>query len=282
MNNQVERDVAKRRTASKPSFASYGGTAPENYERYFVPAIRRALAANLVEVAALAPGEGVLDVACGTGIVARLAAERVGRTGTVAGLDINPGMLAVARTATPSRTEIDWYEAPAQAAPVHDGAFDVALCQMGMQFFPDKVAALREMHRVLVSGGRIALNVPGPIPELFTILADALTRHISPDIAPFLQQVFSLHDTSELHDLIAEAGFNGPTAERTSKTLPLPSPAAFLWQYVRSTPLAAAVAEADDNARDALEHECVASWEPFAQRGVLMLDLEVIIATATK
>ena len=187
MNNQVERDVAKRRTASKPSFASYGGTAPENYERYFVPAIGVPLAANLVEVVALAPGEGVLDVACGTGIVARLAAERVGRTGTVAGLDINPGMLAVARTATPSRTEIDWYEAPAQAGSGSaDGAFTSRSCQMGMQFFPDKVAAaLREMHRACRLGWpRFALNVPGPIPELFTILADALTRHISPDIAP--------------------------------------------------------------------------------------------------
>src|SRR5919202_168929 len=100
-----------------PSFEIYSGTAPENYERYFVPAIGAPLAAELLDVAALRPGERVLDIACGTGIVTRLAAERVGADGAVAGVDINPGMLGVARSAGPPELGIDWHEAGAEALP---------------------------------------------------------------------------------------------------------------------------------------------------------------------
>jgi len=74
---------------------AYGGSVPENYERYFVPAIGAPAAKGLIKIAALRPGERVLDVACGSGVVARLASEAVGTAGTVAGLDLNPGMLAV-------------------------------------------------------------------------------------------------------------------------------------------------------------------------------------------
>jgi ubiquinone/menaquinone biosynthesis C-methylase UbiE len=282
MAMQADSEGSERQGASAPSFESYGGSAPECYERYFVPAIGAPLAVDLVEAAALQPGERVLDVACGTGIVARLAAKRVGSTGAVAGLDINPGMLAVARAATPSGTAIEWHEAPAQAAPLPDGVYDAVLCQMGLQFFPDKVAALREMHRVLAPGGRIVLNVPGPEPELFTILADALARHIKPELAPFVRQVFSLHDTRELQTLLTEAGFSDADAEPTDKALVLPTSAEFLWQYVRSTPLAAAVAEASEAARAALERDVVARWEPFAHEDGLMLNLRIVTAAARR
>src|SRR5262249_23935814 len=142
----------ERAEAVRPSFESYGGTGPEKYERYFVPAIAAPLAGDLVEAAALRAGERVLDLACGTGVVPRPGAGRGGPAGTVAGLDINPGMLAVARAATPPGTEIVWHQAPAHASALPDGAFDVVVCQLGLQFFPDQAAALREMHRVLAPG----------------------------------------------------------------------------------------------------------------------------------
>ena len=122
--------AATKATASVPSFESYGGTAPENYERYFVPVIGRPLAERLVERAALQAGERVVDLACGTGIVARLAAERVGSTGAVDGVDINPGMLGVARRAS-TATNVRWYEASADALPLDDQSSDVVMCQMG-------------------------------------------------------------------------------------------------------------------------------------------------------
>ena len=128
-----------------PSFEAYGGTAPENYERYFVPAIGLPLALDLVELAAPTPGERVLDLACGTGVVARLAADRIGPTGQVTGLDANAGMLAVARSvASPGR--IDWREGPAEDTGLPDDAYDAALCQLGLQFFTDRAAALGELR----------------------------------------------------------------------------------------------------------------------------------------
>jgi ubiquinone/menaquinone biosynthesis C-methylase UbiE len=277
---QAEERAEERAAAAKVSFESYGGTGPENYERYFVPAIAGPLAGDLVEAAALRPGDRVLDLACGTGIVARLAAGRVGPTGTVTGLDINPGMLAVARAATPPGTVIGWHQAPADDSALPDDAFDVVVCQLGLQFFPDQAAALREMHRVLAPGARIVLNVPGPAPEPFLILAEELARHIRPELAPFVQQVFSLHDTRQLQELLAEAGFTGTTAEPASTTLALPPPAEFLWQYVHSTPLAAAAAGAGEAARAALERDIVTRWKPFTHDDRLMLELRVVTAAA--
>lgn len=268
-----------RANAARPSFESYGGSAAECYERYFVPAIGAPLAADLVEAATLRPGERVLDVACGTGVVARLATERVGPSGSIAGADINPGMLAVARAAAPG-TACEWHQAPADALPLPDASFDAVLCQMGLQFFPDNVAALREMHRVLAPGGRILLNVPGPIPEIFAVLAEALERHIKPGLAPFVRQVFSIHEPAVVQKLMTTAGFSDATARSTRKTLALPSAADFLWQYVRSTPLGAAVAEAADTARIALEREVVQRWAPFTAAGRLTLELPVLTGTA--
>lgn len=115
---------------------SYGGTAAENYQRFFVPTIGAPVADDLIAIAGLQPGERVLDVACGTGVVTRLAAERVGAAGSVTGLDINPGMLAVASSATPSDMSINWHEANAESMPFSDSAFDVVLCQMAFSLSP--------------------------------------------------------------------------------------------------------------------------------------------------
>jgi ubiquinone/menaquinone biosynthesis C-methylase UbiE len=280
MSKQSQHQDARGEPGSRPSFETYGGSAPENYERYFVPAIGAPLAADLIDVAVLGAGERVLDVACGTGIIARLAAERVGPTGTVAGLDINPGMLAVARSATPQAVTIEWYKASAEAAPLPNDAYDAVLCQMGLQFFPDKVAALREMRRVMAPAGRVVVNLPGPTPEVFVILAEALARHVKLEVAHFVQQVFSLHDTRQVQDLFSNAGFRQVSVQRNTRTLRLPAPAEFLWQYVHSTPLATALAQVDHGSRAALERDVVTQWEPFADDGGLMLQLGVVVATA--
>ena len=265
------------------SFETYSGNAAENYERYFVPAIGAALAADLVELAALRPGERVVDIACGTGVVTSLAAERVGAAGTVAGVDINPGMLEVARTAAPADAAIDWREARAEQLPFADEAFDVAFCQLGLQFFEDRPSALREMRRVLVGGGRLLINVPGPTPTIFfAILEAALARHLGPEVAAFVQAVFSLHDPTELTDLLTAAGFGAVEPRPTEKTLLLPPPNDFLWQYVHSTPIAGAAADLDDEHRIALEHEVVAGCEPFVEDGALVLRLPVTLATAQR
>lgn len=261
---------------------TYGGSAPENYERYFVPTIGAPLADDLIDIAAIRPGERVLDVACGTGVVARLAAERVGATGAVAGLDINPGMLAVARSVTSPNISIDWYESSAEEIPLPDEAFGVVLCQLGLQFMPDKLAALREMRRVLAPGGRLLIRVVGPTPRIFVILDEALARHINPEAKAFVDLVFSLHDTSELERLISGAGFREVAIHADTRKLRLPAPEEFLWQYVRSTPLAGLVAQVDDEKRVALERDVVEKWQAFVEDGALTLHIRDVVATARK
>src|SRR5262245_23622242 len=129
MRGQAEWQVAER--------------AAELYQRYLVPAVTAPWAADLVARAQLRAGERVLDVACGTGVVARLAAERVGAGGRVVGLDVNAGMLAVARSLEPvPGAAIEWCEASVLEMPFAPATFDVALCQFGLQFFPDRPLAL--------------------------------------------------------------------------------------------------------------------------------------------
>ena len=268
---------------SKQYFSeTYGLKPPENYERFFVSAISEPLANDLIRLAALRPGERVLDVACGTGIVARLAAQQVGSTGTVVGVDMNPGMLAVARSNTPVNTSIDWHEASAEDMPLPNEAFDVVLCQISLQFMPDKLAALKEMRRVLVPGGRLFLNVPGPAGKLFAVVADAMERNISSDAAVFINQVFSLHDTTQIHRLLSDAGFREIALEANDKMLNLPPSTDFLWQYIHSTPLAAVVAQADEEDFDALEREVVEVWREFEDDDSLRYQQRIVIASARK
>lgn len=261
---------------------TFAKAAAENYERHFVPAIGRPVAFKLIEAAALRPGERVLDVACGTGIVTRLAADHVGPDGSVAGLDPNPAMLAVAREAVPADSSIAWHHAPAEKMPLEDERFDVVLCGMGLQFFSDRAAGLREIHRVLAPGGRLVANVPGPTPPPLQAMADGLARHVSPGSAGFVNAVFSLHDADEVHALAEEAGFSR-VAVRSEKTpLELGAPEAFLWSYVHSTPVAAEVATLDGDRRAALEREFVQACEPFVSDGVLMGAVRMTTVVAVK
>lgn len=135
------------------------GSAAEVYQRELVPAIFGPWAPRVVALAAPAAGERALDVACGTGVVARLVAERVGPEGQVAGLDLNPGMLAVASGLPVAGAPIGWVQASAVRMPFPDRSFEVVCCQLGLQYFPARPAALAEMARVLAPGGRLAVMV---------------------------------------------------------------------------------------------------------------------------
>jgi ubiquinone/menaquinone biosynthesis C-methylase UbiE len=189
---------------------SSGESPAEVYEHYLVPGILAPWTPDLLAVATLRPGERVLDVACGTGLVARAAAPRVGSNGQVVGLDINPGMLAMGRRASATAgVSIEWLNGNAISLPLSDAAFDVVLCQQGLQFFPDRPATLREMNRVLVGGGRLALSVwrsiehnPGQV-----ALAEGLLRHVGSEAAARVHEAFSLGDDKELRTLMAAAGF---------------------------------------------------------------------------
>jgi ubiquinone/menaquinone biosynthesis C-methylase UbiE len=183
------------------------GTPAEISEQHMVPAIFVRWAPDLVEAAGVRPGDRTLDVACGTGAVTRLLAERVGPTGTVVGLDINPEMLAVARCAAP-QSHIEWLEGSAVRMVLPDATFDQVLCEQGLQFVPDKPAALAEMRRVLKPGGRLALSCWCSVEHMLGYLAleQALAKRIGPEQAAL--PPFSLGDADTLRTLVTSAGFH--------------------------------------------------------------------------
>lgn len=187
-------------------------TPAQAYHEYFGPAIFEPLMEHVVGLAQPAPGERVLDVACGTGILTRAVAERVGGQGRVTGVDINPVMVEAARS-LPTETEIEWREGDGTNLDLPDAAFDLVCCQQGLQFFPDRAAGSAEMRRVLDDGGRAAVAVWQGIDAhpLYAAMAAAEEPHlgalgveISRDqlIAPF-----SLGDEDELTGLLLDAGF---------------------------------------------------------------------------
>ena len=167
----------------------------------------------------LQPGEAVLDVACGPGSVTRLAAERVGPSGRVTGCDLSPAMLELARTKpTPlDAAPIEYDEAPADDLPVADRSFDVAVCQQGLQFFPDRPAALAELHRALRPGGRLGIAVWSEIDDspLFAAIYEALGEVVGHELADrYRAGPWGLPSADELGELIAAAGFADARVER--------------------------------------------------------------------
>ncbi len=235
-----------------PRWERFAGNVAESYPRDLVPTIFEPWAQELVALAAPRPGQRVLDVACGTGVVARLLARDVG-PGRVTGLDVNPGMLAVARSLPPGPA-ITWQEGDALRMPLPAAAFELVLCQQGVQFFTDRAAGLREMRRVLAPGGRMVLAIWGPIERSpgFLALAEALARHLGPAAAAAARSPFSLSDITELRQLLHAAGLPNVEIHYRERNLQFPSPGEFIRRYGRSSPLAAFLGDADATTLEAV------------------------------
>ena len=264
------------------------GNAAETYERALVPAVFAPWAPQVVALADPQPGERVLDIACGTGLIARLAAERVGRTGNVTGLDLNPGMLSFAASITSpdpaTSAPITWREASATNMPLPDAAFDVVYCQLGLQFFPDRPAAMREMYRVLVPGGRLGLMVwqgiqysPG-----FGALAAALARHVSTEAAGIMRAPFGLAEAEQLRALVAAEGFRDIAIQSVAGTVRFPSVSRFVQDYVRGSPLSGHVAKVSDDTRAALVSEVGDELTPYVAGDALTFPIKAHLASARK
>jgi ubiquinone/menaquinone biosynthesis C-methylase UbiE len=255
----------------------------EAYERYLVPLLFAPGAEYLIELAGLGTGERVLDVACGTGIVARRAAQRVGSGGRVVGLDINEGMLEVARkVSSEAYPAIEWQQGDANDMPLLDGAFDAVFCQQALQFFPDRLAALREMHRVLAPNGRLALSVlrstehnPG-----YRLLADTLERHVGPDAGSMMRSPFSSLSADELRELIAGAGFGKVRILLGIAPVRYPSAEEFLRWEGASSPLAGLIGALRDDAREALIRDLGQALRTYTDDDGIVFPAETYLAVA--
>ena len=186
-----------------PSYAMDAGGFAGMYERWLVGPLFRPWAELTVDALGLSRGDSVLDVACGTGIAARVAQQRLDKDSRIVGIDASPAMLQIARAVAP---EIDWREGHGGALPLHDAeSFNVVICQQGLQFFPDKPAAAGQMRRALAPGGRLAVSTWRPDDEmpLLRALRGVAQRHLG----PIADARYGYGDAGALAQLLAEAGF---------------------------------------------------------------------------
>ena len=184
------------------------GSAAQQYER-FVASWFEPWATDLVADAGLQPGWRVLDVACGTGVVTRAAAPVIGAEGEIVASDLNDGMLVEARRHPVEGAPVQWRAADATHLPFATGEFDALLCQQGLQFVPDKAAAVREMHRVLRPGGVAAVSVWSGLDDnpYIAALAEGLERHLSAAAGAAMAAPCGFGDADELRELFVDAGF---------------------------------------------------------------------------
>jgi len=196
--------------------------AARAYEDLFVPALFRQWAPLLAKVAHVGPGNRVLDVACGTGILARELAAQVGTAGSVAGLDLMPGMVEVAKQIASS---IEWKQGTAEELPFPDQSFDVVVSQFGLMFFPDRTKSLREMLRVLSPGGHLAVAVWDSLDNTPAIADEValLERVAGRAAADALRAPFVLGNKAELEQLGHDAGISTPTVSTHPGTARFPS-----------------------------------------------------------
>jgi len=260
------------------------GSAAQVYERQLVPAIFGPWASRVVAVAAPAAGERVLDAACGTGVVARLAAERVGADGRVVGFDLNPGMLMVARSLPVAGAPVGWVQATAGRLPFPDRGFEVVCCQLGLQFFPDRSAAVAEMARVLVAGGRLVAMVWQSIDHSpgFEVLAAALDRHIGPAAGAVMRAPFALGDEGTLRGLVAGAGFRDVRVDRKAGVVRFGSAQELVVAYGAGSPLAGLIGGAGTAARAGLLAEVQAALEPWQGSDGLAFPIEALLVSGRR
>lgn len=194
----------------------------EAYQRYMVPTEFAPWSAELLDRVTLRPGDDVLDVACGTGVVALGAAKRVGAGGSVTGLDPNPVMLEAARTSPrDGSAPLSWVQGRAEEMPFDDGRFDVVLCQQGVQFFADRLAAVREMRRVLRPDGQVGVSVwRGPEHQS---VKGALLLALREMFGPAAAVAYSYGDPHALRQLFTDAGFGDIRVETVQREVHEPS-----------------------------------------------------------
>lgn len=245
---------------------SLAGAGPETYEKFQVPAVFEPLARLLLDRVGLEVGAHVLDVACGTGVVARNAAVIVGESGKVIGVDFNQSMLDVAATMIPPGvSNIEWRQADASNLAIADATIDVAICQQGLQFFPDKVSALLEMRRALKPDGRVWLAV-WQSPEHSPVnhaQNEALSHHLGPEEVKVSRAPFSLGDPDELRSLMKAANFREIEVQEAVITRDMAPPHISIPAQLTSTPLGPKIAALEEGKRSAIVAEMSDALAPY-------------------
>jgi ubiquinone/menaquinone biosynthesis C-methylase UbiE len=239
------------------------GSAAEIYERHSVPRFGLMWARDLVSLVAPASGDRALDIACGTGAVTRLVADQVAPSGHVVGVDLDADMLAVGRTVV-RRPNVVWLQAEALKLPFEQGVFDLVFCQQGLQFFSDRLQALREMRRVLRPGGSLGISCWRSADDSppYAAIQRSLERRLGRELRALPR--FALSDGVQLQRLIEEAGFREVRVHCRTMLVEWPSTDLFVRAITAGAPtMMGALGEQDDAALSAISAEVETEMHAF-------------------
>ena len=250
--------------------------APRIYQDFLVPAKFVALSEIVAVEARAAEGVRMLDVACGTGVLSRRLAES---GASVTGIDLAPPMLAVAR----ERSEgIAYMEASADALPFPDDSFDVVTCQQGLQFFPDRPAAMAEMRRVLRPGGRVVIACWCDDTQSAILLVEqALRRHVGEEAATMVHGVFAIDRESVREELLIGAGFADVEVRREPIVARYVPGLGFAGRFIAANPVADMFAAAPAEVRAAVDADVDAAIQPMLDGDAAVCPMPSLIASAT-
>ena len=235
--------------------ANFSHTSMDAYEQALVGPLFVPWAVHLLDRVGVEEGESVLDVACGPGTVAQLAAGLVGRSGSVVGCDLSEEMLSIARAkGDVGGVRVEYRQCTAEALSVDDDSCDVAVCQQGLQFFGDRAGALGELRRSLRTGGRVGVSVWCEIEscEPFAALAEAITEVLGADAADtYRNGPWGFTDAQCLYDLLGAAGFRDVDVSRDEITVAFED-ADHLIRTLGAAPVGAKIRALDADGRRAL------------------------------
>lgn len=266
----------------EPSDWGVTGSTAEIYQSVFVPAMIAEWVPRVMALTNPQSGQHVLDVACGTGLLARTVAKSVGPNGRVAGLDLSPDMLAVARAQAldPSGpVMIDWREGDVSALPFESDTFHIVFCTFDLMFFPDQVAALQEIRRVLKPDGYLALSVWGSISNCPGQLAmkSIWEHYLGPDFGARISRQHALADPETVRSLIQEAGFRDISVGLAAGAVLLASTE----QYARCYGAMAGIIVGEET-RNGIIQDLAKALEPYVGPEGLAYLIEAVLARARK
>ena len=203
-----------------------------------------------------------------------------GKLCSITGIDINEGMLNVARR----NSQIEWHQGSAIDLPFADGSFDVELSQQGLQYFPDRPAAIKEIGRVLAPGGRLSLNVWGAMDRqpFFVGLVSAIGTFLGLEAQAAFDLNFSLNTVKELRTLADDAGLTNARVRFEHRTLRYPAAAGFVAGFIGATPITAQFLALPDDRKRAFVADVVERLAGYVDDTGLAAPMENHFLTASK
>ncbi|NQW22046.1 MAG: methyltransferase domain-containing protein [SAR202 cluster bacterium] len=258
------------------------GNVAQIYEEQNVPSMFRPLAELTLQHVVVNESDQVIDVACGTGILGRLVAKKLGKGGSMMGVDLNYGMIEVAKQHTPATdASVEWQQGDATELPFPDASFDAAFCQQGLQFFPDKVAALKELRRVTTPGGSMILTVWSAVSPVNAAISDALARYVNDGAAQNALSPYAFRDPEVIKGLMIEAGIQGITMETLVVERLMGQGEDSILRLIAGTPYGVDLGKADEATQRAVAKDVAESLQEFRGDNGLVVPQETHLIRAT-